>query len=151
MDSFKFLADPPAVLVVACSDDRYPIVGFLSQRLHLEEGQYFPLRIPGGFAPLAHETEVPHHFQTAKEYLELVMRHRPTITDLIVFGHSRCAFYGDFLPGLFGKEEDDMGPITTKAKILLPQIQRIQLWFAMPNQQEKLVDFHEFSHRLQTA
>lgn len=128
----RLLTEPAKVLVGVCSDDFYPFDEFLHS-LGLQEGDYFPIEVPGGLAPLAHKEILPVFFNAIKGYMSVAMEHRP-IDTLIVFAHVRCGFYADFLPDLFGKEEEDLPTIVEVSHSLFPKrFNQVQIYHAIPD------------------
>ena len=151
-ESYKFLTMQPKVLVSACSDDRFPFTGFLKHNLGLDEGYYFPIRVPGGLAPLAYREILPAHFEVAVSYLKIALKHRPAITTLVNFGHDNgCAFYEDFLPEFKNRVREDLPTVAEIVKDLFPQIKHVKLFHASVTTGD-MVEFHPVSEAmLQTA
>lgn len=137
--SYKLLTMSPKVLVGCCSDDNYPFAKFLENELGLQEGYYFPLRIPGGLAPLAYQEELPAHFEVVKSYMEVALESRPSINRLIVMSHELCAFYRKFLPESMGNEMKDLPRIAEIATQLFPhRFSQVTVFHALPTKNSEV-------------
>jgi hypothetical protein len=134
---------PAKALVGACSDDTYPFEKFLAEDRGLHEGYRFPLRNPGGLAPLVHRDRLPILYEAAKIYLGVALKHRPWIDKVVVIGHQNCAMYADFLPDLYGNEILDLPGIAAAVVELFSQIKRVELFYSVPNETTGKVNFQK--------
>lgn len=126
---FRALLSPPKVLFGACSDDRLPVLSFLEEELCLPEGFYFPIRVGGGFSPLAHQDKVPRKFQAVLEDVSIIT-HKPTITTAIILEHADCTWRKTHLHKFAGNGIEDLHEIAEVLLLNLPQLAQIQLWYA---------------------
>jgi hypothetical protein len=90
---------PPQAVVIHCSDPHFQPAfrQFVSESLHLHEGEYLPLIVPGGAASLSEPLRLPEDFKFMKERLEFFLDQFKTVNRVIVVNHEDCPHYRMFM------------------------------------------------------
>ncbi len=98
---FPVVQNPkPKALVVHCADVRFrrAFRNFIEGDtetgcLGFKEEEYVSLVIPGGVSSLSEVLTLPKQFKVAKEQIESITDHFPTITHVVLINHEDCAPY----------------------------------------------------------
>lgn len=98
---FPVVVNPkPKALVVHCADVRFRrafrnfIEGDATKGcLGLGEDEYVNLVIPGGVSSLTDVITLPKQFKVAKDQIEFLLDHFPTIGTVVMINHEDCAAY----------------------------------------------------------
>ncbi len=98
---FPVVANPkPKALVVHCADVRFrkAFRNFLEGAvptgcLGLKEEDYVSLVIPGGVSSLSEALTLPKQFKVAREQIDFLLGHFPSIDQVVLINHEDCAAY----------------------------------------------------------
>jgi carbonic anhydrase len=127
---YELLSMPPKALLIACSDDRFPFISHAEIDLGLSEGYYFPIRIAGGPIPMAYPAERPDDYDFLVRQVRFILKHRPTISEVIALCHAECGYVGEFLPQFTENGREDLQVIAKEIRSLFPQIKHVKLFYA---------------------
>lgn len=93
----------PRVIVVCCSDPKYPEYRneFIHVDLRLKDGEFCPIVIPGASLSFAGHEQLENERVALEKYIERLTRNFGTIRDIIHTVHEDCAGLKDI--DCFGK------------------------------------------------
>lgn len=85
----------PEAIVVCCGDPRFQAAfrGFIHDQLHLSDGKYVPVIIPGGAASLSDPMSFPKEFKVVSDVMDLFLTHFDSIKLVVLINHEDCKKY----------------------------------------------------------
>jgi len=125
----------PQAVVIHCSDPRFQKAfrEFISEQLHLQDGECIPLVISGGVASLSEPLKLPKEFKFMKQRIEFFLKRFDSIRRIILINHEDCRHYEalrDLLGNVFLHRVAHM---TERQKNDLLSVARVVLDFARPD------------------
>lgn len=133
----------PKALVIHCSDPRFQkaFSGFIHNELNLHEGEYIPIVVSGGAAPLSEPLRLPKEFKFVIERILAFLRIFPSTMRIVLINHEDCKHYqslSESLGNLFlrrggtviERQKKDLSAVAAAlARMGLPGV-TIELYFA---------------------
>jgi len=120
---------PPAAIVVYCSDPRFQKAygEFIKGELGLKDGEFIPMVIAGGAAPLSEPLKLPKEFKFVKDRISFFLERFDSVKRIVLINHEDCRHYAamkDVLGSLFLRyaptiEERQQRDLLEVAKTLL--------------------------------
>ncbi len=124
---YDLVVTDPEAIVVYCGDPRFQKAfgEFVRNELHLSEGKYIPLVIPGGAASLSDPMSFPKEFKVVAEAVDLFLANFNSVKLVVLINHEDCKKYDAMkhaLGNLFLKRFGDM---VAKQKVDLVKIAKM--------------------------
>ena len=100
--TYSLVEARPEAIVIHCSDPRFQkaFSEFIRNDLGLKDGEYIPLVISGGVAPLSEPLKLPKEFKFMKERIELFLDRFHSIKRIILINHEDCRHYEELKSAL---------------------------------------------------
>ncbi len=141
--TYDLMDTRPTAIVVHCSDPRFQkaFSDFIRNELQLHEGEYIPLVISGGVAPLAEPLRLPKEFKFMKERIQAFLERYHSITRIVLINHEDCRHYDSLkqilgnlflrhLPGMSERQKKDLQTVALALTRLAAPGVHIELYFA---------------------
>lgn len=124
----------PLAVVIYCSDSRFQHAfrQFVHEELHLQEGEYLPLIVPGGTASLSEPLRLPKEFKFMKERLEFFRDQFTSVKRIILLNHEDCLHYRTFMKLLGQQMLHRFATLGERQKADLTAVGKRVLEFAAP-------------------